>query len=306
MKLLAAGFLSTALAVAQTNGSIDAPLLGMVFDADASAVRLLSGIPGAATLGGPLASGIATAAVAAHRGFAVAIQRGGTAVVVTAAGASPLPGARSGASHAIVSPSGTAAALYFPDGRAEIFTGLPDAADFDRVARLDDTPSALALSDDGEVLLSLVRGRRGDTVYAHRDSGPQLFYQARRVAALSFLPGRQDALIADAVSVKLIRPDLGQQPAGADPDGDVAAVAASPDGRSIFIASRSGRVTIHDLSNGTSSSVTCACEPRTLAPLRGAAVFRLNDAGGGGPLWVLDAAGAEPRISFVASSGESR
>jgi hypothetical protein len=306
VKLLATGFLSAALALAQGNGSIDAPVLGMVFDADASAVRLLAGIPGAATLGGPLASGIATAAVAAHRGFAVAVQRGGAAVVVSAAGASPLPGARSGATQVIVSPSGTGAALYFPGGRLETFTGLPDAAHFHRAAQLDETPAAIALSDDGEVLLSLVRGRRGDTVYAHRDSGPQVFFQARRVAALSFLPGRQDALIADAASVRIIRPDLGQQPAGADPDGDVAAVAASPDGRSVFIASRSGRVTIHDLSNGTSASVTCACEPRTLAPLRGAAVFRLNDAGGGGPLWVLDATGAEPRISFVASSGESR
>jgi hypothetical protein len=248
-----------------------------------------------------LASGITTAAVAAHRGFAVAVLRG-AAVVVSAEGVTPLPGARSGATRAIVSPSGTAAALYFPDGQVEIFTGLQ----LHRAAQLDETPAALAVSDDGEVLLSLVRGRRGDTVYVHRDSGPQVFFQSKRVAALSFIPGSHDALIADAASVKIVRPDLGQQPAGADPEGDIAAVAASADARSIIIASRSGRVTVHDLSKGTSASVTCACEPRTLAPLRGAAVFRLNDAGGAGPLWVLDANGAEPRISFVASSGESR
>jgi hypothetical protein len=297
--------LAASIAMAQSNGRIDAPVLGMVFDADASAVRLLQGIPGSARLGAVLAPDVTTAAIAANRGFALGVQRGGAAVLVSPAGGRPLPGARSGAAQAILSPRGTAAALYFPGGSVEIFTGMPDDAQLRRTAQLDETPAALALSDDGEVLLSVVRGRRGDTVYAHRDGGPQVFYRSRRVAAVAFVPGRQDALVAAPASIKLVRPDLGEQAAGVDPDGDVAAVAASPDGQRVFVASRSGRVTIHDLRSGASTSVTCACEPRTLAPLRGTAVFRLNESGDG-PLWILDADGAEARISFVASDGESR
>jgi hypothetical protein len=297
--------LAASIALAQSNGRIDAPVLGMVFDADASAVRLLEGIPGSARLGRVLAPEVVTAAIAANRGFALGVQRGGAAVFVSAAGTGPLPGARSGATQAIVSPSGTAAALYFPGGRVEIFTGLPDDVQLRRASQLDETPAILAVSDDGEVLLSVVRGRGGNTVYAHRDGGLQVFYRARRVAAVAFVPGRQDALVAEPASIKLVRPDLGEQKAGVDPDGDVAAVAASPDGQRVFVASRSGRVTIHDLRSGSSASVTCACEPRTLAALRGNAVFRLNESGNG-PFWILDADGAEARISFVAAGGESR
>jgi hypothetical protein len=297
--------LAVSIALAQSNGRIDAPVLGMVFEADASAVRLLEGIPGSARLGRVLASEVATAAIATNRGFALGVQRGGAAVLVTPAGTRPLPGARSGATQAIVSPNGTAAALYFPGGSVEIFTGMPDDVQLVRTSQLAENPATLAVSDDGEVLLSVARGRRGDTVYAHRDGGTQVFYRARRVAAVAFVPGRQDALVSEPASVKLVRPDLGEQPAGVDPDADVAAVAASTDGQRVFVASRSGRVTIHDLRSGSSASVTCACEPRTLAALRGAAVFRLNESGNG-PLWILDAGGAEARISFVASGGESR
>jgi hypothetical protein len=304
VRFLATGLVAASIALAQSNGSIDGPVLGMVFDADAASLRLLDGIPGSARLGGVVASEVSTAAVAANRGFAVAVQRG-AAVLVSAAGARPLAGARPGAVQAIVSPRGTSAALYFSGGLVEIFTGMPDAAQLQRTTQLDDAPMSLALSDDGEVLLSLARGRRGDTVTSHREGGSQVFYQARRVAAMAFVPGRQDALVADAASVKLIRPDLGEQSAGGDPAGDVAAVAASADGQRVVVASRTGRVTIHDLQKGTSTSTVCACEPRTLAPLRGNAVFRLNETGNG-PMWVLDADSAEARISFVASNGESR
>jgi hypothetical protein len=302
---LTTGLLAASIAFAQSNGRIDAPVLGMVFDSDASAVRVLEGIPGSARLGRVLAPEVATAAIAANRGFTLAVQRGGAAVLVSPSGTRLLPGARSGASQAIVSPGGTAAALYFPGGRVEIFTGMPDDVQLLRTAEFAETPAALAVSDDGDVLLSVVRGRSGDTVYAHRDAGPQVFYRARRVAAVAFVPGRQDVLVAEPASIKLVRPDLGKQDAGVDPDGDVAAVAASPDGQRVFVASRSGRVTIHDLRSGSSASVTCACEPRTLAALRGTAVFRLNESGNG-PFWLLDADGAEPRISFVVSGGESR
>jgi hypothetical protein len=306
VKLLSTAFLIASSALAQGNGSIEGPVLGMVFDPDTAAVRLLEGIPGTAKVGAVLAPDLATAAVAANRGFAIGVQRNGAPVLVTSAGARPLPAARAGASRVIVSPRGTAAALVFAGRSVEIFTGLPEAAQLRRTLDLEEMPAELALSDDGEVLLSIVRGRRGgDTVFVHRDAGPQVFYRARRVAAVAFVPGTQDALVAESAAVKIVRPDLGEQRAGVDLDSSVSAVAASPDGSRVFIASRAGRVTIHDLRSGASSSVVCACAPRSFAPLRGNSVFRLND-GGDGPLWVLDADAAEPRISFIPAGGESR
>lgn len=309
MRLMVSALLAASTALAQSNGSIAGPVLGMVFDGEAAAVRLIEGIPGAARLGPAVdgASELSMAAVAANRGYALVVKRSGPAAVVTGSGTSLLTGARTGASQTLVSPRGTAAALVFDDPAAiQVFTGMPEAPQLRRTIDLEGAPAAFALSDDGEVVLSVVRSRRGgDVVYSHRDGGPLVFYRARRVAAVAFVPGTHDALIAEPGAVKIVSPDLGQQPAGSDPDGDIAVVAAAPEGSRVFVASRSGRVTIHDLRSGASSSVTCACAPNALAPLRGNAVFRLNESGEG-PLWLLDADSPQARISFVAGGGESR
>jgi hypothetical protein len=321
VKLLLAVVVIASGAGAQVNGRIEGPVLGMIFDPDAAGLRLLEGIPGSARLGRTLQGlpELATAAVAANRGYGLGIERNGEAVLISGEGARPLADARTGANQVIVSPRGTAAALVFR-GEVQIFTGMPEAPQLKRTAMLEDT-TALALSDDGEVLLAIARGRRsGDTIYAHRASGPEVFYRTiyahrasgpevfyrtGRLSAAAFVPEKHNVLLADATGVKLVRPDLGEQPASADVDGRITAVAASADGFRVFAVSSSGRVTIHDLRSATTVEVRCACVPRTLAPLRGNAVFRLNESGDG-PLWVLDADGIEPRIAFVASSGESR
>ncbi len=291
---------------AQSDGTIQGPVLGLFFDRHASAVRLLEGIPGAARMGAVLDTDFYEGAVAGNGQYAVAIERGGTAALVSGAGRRSLPGARAAAAGIVVSPRGTAAALLFRDPAGiQVFVGLPDAPRLLRSVDPAGAPASVALSDDGEIVLSLTRSPRGeDVVYAHTGGGPLVFYRARRIAALSFVPGTHDALVAEPGSVKIVRPDLGEQPAGSDPGRDIAAVAASPDGSRFFIAGRSGRVTIVDARTGETTSVQCACSPRMLAPLRGDSVFRLTD-GADGPLWLLDADVPQPRISFVAA-GESR
>jgi hypothetical protein len=297
----AAGILS-----AQSDGSIRGPVLGLFFDRQASVVRLLEGIPGAARVGAPLDSDFQEAAVAGNGDYAIAIERGGTATIVSRVGHRPLAGARPGAVRVVVSPSGTSAALVYREpAEIQVFAGLPESPRLLRSVDPESGPSSVALSDDGEIVLSVMRTLRGeDVVYAYAGGAPQVFYRARRVAALSFVPGTHNALVAEPASVKLVRPDLGEQPAGSDPDRDIAAVAASTDGSRLFIASRSGQITIRDARTGATTSVQCACSPRMLAPLRGNSVFRLTD-NADGPLWLLDADSPQPRISFVAA-GVSR
>jgi hypothetical protein len=291
---------------AQSDGTIQGPVLGLFFDRHTSAVRRLEGIPGAARMGAALDADFSEGASAGDGQYAVAIERGGMASVVSAEGRRPLPGARAGAASVVLSPRGTAAALLFRDpSEIQIFAGLPDAPRLLRSVDPAASPASVALSDDGEIVLALTRSLRGeDVVYSHSGAGRLVFYRARRVAALAFVPGTHDALVAEPASVKIVRPDLGEQPAGSDPDRDIAAVAASTDGSRVFIAGRSGRVTIHDTRTGATASVQCACSPRMLAPLKGNSVFRLTD-GADGPMWLLDADSPQPRIAFVAA-GESR
>ena len=299
MKLLASLAVAAGALTAQTNGSIDTPVLGVVFDRQTSALRLLEGIPGAARLGRVVETGFSEAA--AGDAYAVVTEAGGMPSVISAAGRRRLPGARTGPVRAVVSPRGTSAALLFAEPvEIQVFTGLPESPQLRRSIDPGAPPADLAVSDDGELVLTLARAARGDdVVHVFRDSGALVFHRARRVAAMAFVPGSHDAVIADPSSARFVRADLGVEPIAADPDRDIVAVAASPGGARIVIASRSGRVTIHDSQTGLTRSLTCACSPAALTALRGDSLFRVDDRSGG-PVWLLDLHPAEPRISFVA------
>src|SRR5262249_2015717 len=147
----------------------------------------------------------------------------------------------------------------------------------------------------------------GDAVHSYQDGqSPQIVHRARRVSALAFVPGESNALVGEPNAVRLLSPAFGIQTIADQGLEDVSAVAEAGDGSRVFIATRSGRVVIHDLRSSVETSVTCACSPGVLTPLRGNAVFRLNEMGDG-PLWLLDADSTEPRILFVAApAGGSR
>src|SRR5947209_16586325 len=144
MRILSALLLAAA-AVAQTNpGTVDGPLLGLV--ADPNGVRLLTGIPGSATLGAPVDTGAALDhAAVSVQGFALATEsESGAAVLVTLTGSHRLPGIPAGASSIAISPRGTAAAFYYKESRsAYLVSGLPDASQPPRQIALDRQPMAL-------------------------------------------------------------------------------------------------------------------------------------------------------------------
>jgi hypothetical protein len=280
---------------AQTIGSIDGPVLGLVFDPAAAAVRTLGGIPGSATLGSSIA-GWEGARGATASSYAIVIDRNGKAAIVSATGRTEL----GDAAKAIVSHQGHSAALISGSpGTAHIFTGMPSAPRLERTIQVPRQRDVLAISDDGEMLLSVARGHRGaeDILFADRSTGPQVLYRAARISAAALIPGAAKTVIAASNGVTLLAPDLGIEPLSEDPS--IETVGVSADGAKIALAAATGRVIIHDLRSKTSAALACACAPNAMAPLRGNAVFRLTEPGNG-PLWILDADSQEPRISFVA------
>ena len=84
---------------------------------------------------------------------------------------------------------------------------------------------------------------------------------------------------------------------GRDGLGAPIAVESDSAGR-IFVADQAGNVTILDRSHGSVVSLPCGCTPTGLFRLSGTATFRLTEPSDG-PMWVLDASGADARIVAV-------
>ncbi|HEV2447190.1 MAG TPA: hypothetical protein VGS58_14760 [Candidatus Sulfopaludibacter sp.] len=231
----------------------------------------------------------------------------GAVVIVTAAGRRPLPGAASGAVPIVISPQGSAAAIYTSDtGAIQIFSGLPAAPQLVRQVSVEAPPLAFAISDDATRLLTVAKaGLPAETILSYTGAQPpQTLGHASGVKSIQFVPGSGDALLSTAETVLLASTAYGVRTIGDTRIGlgGVTAVGAFPGGSPILIGTRSGQVILRDLDAGSQTVLTCACVPTAFAPLRGSGIFRLTETGAG-PLWLLDAASAEPRILFVAGHG---
>ncbi len=84
---------------------------------------------------------------------------------------------------------------------------------------------------------------------------------------------------------------------GRDGLGTPIAVESDSAGR-IFVADQAGNVTILNRGRGPVVSLPCGCAPTGLFRLSGTATFRLTEPSDG-PMWVLDASGADARIVAV-------
>ena len=284
-------------------GKLAAPSLGFVFDPPAHALRRIQGIPGAALVGAPVDFGFAvSAAYVAPRLDSVFVLAAsdGRAHLFRLTADAPLERAvdSMGAPLRVVfSPSGTAAALYSP-GSVQVIKGLPDAPAVSATISLHRNlrarrplPDTLAISDDGAYLLY----GTGGPIELIGVAGNSRQIMAGALAA--FAPGGHDAAVIS--SGKLI---LFQDIAGAatersfDAIETPSALAFSPDGQKLFVASATGRaVTTIQVATGDRSALACDCAPSALIPM--GSVFRLNELGSE-PLWLLDTA-SERGLVFV-------
>jgi hypothetical protein len=305
--------LLASVAAAQTGTALSGPTMGLVFDASQSALRPIRGIPGAATLGDAVNPGfpLASATVSPRQDFALALRADDSSVVLALAGggSAAVPGARPAPALMVFSPAGATAALYDSGaGRVQVLTGLPDAAavqsDVD-ISALAGPVAALAVDDAGSTLF-LAAGA-AETVALYRiamDGTSQFLASFRSVAALRLSVNGREALLADSAAgaVYAIRDLRGAGrmetiASGRDGLGIPIAVESDSAGR-IFVADQAGNVTILNRGRGPVVSLPCGCTPAGLFRLSGTATFRLTDPSDG-PMWVLDASGADARIVAV-------
>jgi DNA-binding beta-propeller fold protein YncE len=300
-------------AVQPASNTIEGPRLGFVYDHAVKSVRPILGIPGAATLGQPVESGLDLRKIAMSpmQDYVLATEGEHNQVVVLATNRTPLvavavQGADRGPDQLSISAGGTAAALYYKGGNhILVISGLPAAPRISERLYLSagQAPSALAVSDDGQTLLAGI----ADSVYWVSPSGEVPILRGLHKIVSIALGSNHTALVADGVANQIhrvqnvttaVEPDV-----VAGPKQGIAApiaVAMSQDGKRAFVAnSKSGTVAILDLQAKTElAQLSCQCTPTGLDRLSGADVFRLTEPLNG-PMWVLDGAAHQSRIVFV-------
>jgi len=303
--------------VAQNGSSLNGPSLGFVSDDKGTKIWPLLGILGAAIPGQPLAlpESITNAAISPEQDYALAISTlTGQPVIVRLDSpnltSTPLPGGRPNPVLIAMSPTGAGVALYEKSSRVlQLISGLPATpqivSELD-TSSLDGDVQEIAVSDDAKIALMLV-GNESRTIWTIQGSGAMSTVSAIRPAHIAFIAHRTDALIADDATqeVFLLR-DLDQVPVrtpGAvlwrGADRQFSAIAASRDGRSLYIAQHgSDEIFIVDLQTQETTALHCQCKPTTLSPLKGPSVFRLNGLSNG-PISVLDASSPSPRTLFI-------
>jgi len=277
------------MAAVTASAQVGAPLLGYL--PDGRNIRPVYGIPAAASVSVPLDFGrdFGLSAVSPNQDFAIVTDASSGAVLLATPGstAAPLSGATASPDRIVLSPRGSAAALWFSSaGHLQIVSGLPGSPAIRNVDAsflgtfLDnsiqrDAPGALAVSDDGQWLVgSWSRG-----LYAFGPQGQVSRLPIREYAgALAFYAGRQDLALASDFHVFSVSAVGGAATVSTLYAGGLSAPAGmslSSDNAHLVVAESSGTLLTLDLTTGASSQANCGCTPQGVFPM-GRTTFRLT------------------------------
>jgi hypothetical protein len=294
---------------------IGGPLLGFAVNVEGKSISPIWGVVGASVLGTPLdfGIGISNAVLSPAQNDALAVRNHDGRIIVLNLSVDPpafveLPGPYTEATQMAISPKGIAAALV-DSASVRTYRGLPDFPElvyqFD-ISHLASTPKAVAVSDDGMVVLAnMVDSTGGEMAWVSTSSGALWPVSTTGVAAMAFLPGRYDALIADPANQEIAlllgldsaanRVPLAQLDTAAysPPIG----VAASKDGRLFVFSSESPELMLIDAETHRAMPFDCSCSPTALHPLRGDGAFLLSRTPAD-LLYVLDVS-SDPRVVVV-------
>lgn len=283
------------------------PLLGYVFDGNAKAIRLISGVPGAASLDDIVPTNVSLDSGFVHsrarvaiantkEGSVVLIQWSGTPQVVT------LTTSLGRVTQVGFSSAGDSAAIT--DGVAvEVWSGL--GANPARTAAFtpDGGVAAVAINQDG-----LVAAATGAGAIVLLGAETQQVAAAGQWTGLAFLPNGTDLLAIDAAAQNLMLIRNAQTDAAASvvlslgQESD--ALAVSADGATAALASP-GALTLVSLASGQTTSISCNCRTENFDRLEGNLVLHLTDTQSGSEL-LLDADASQARVmSLISLNGGS-
>lgn len=267
---------------------VGAPVLGYL--PEGGQIHPVLGIAASASAGPALNFGgsFLLTAVSRRQDFALVSSLSSGAVMIarpsaTAAGtATPVPGVAAFPSKIVLSPSGSAAVLWFASPRMlEIVSGLPDAPAVRSInanflsGSSGDLPAALAVSDDG----AWGAGAWPSGVWAFGPNGEvRHLLSGERSLALTFFTGRQDLAVATSSGVESIA-DVGGS-AAVSPlytsDGQApAGLGVTPDNSKLVLAEAHGNIVTIDAATGASNTVACQCGPQGVIGM-GASLFRIT------------------------------
>jgi hypothetical protein len=167
---------------------------------------------------------------------------------------------------------------------------------------------AAAVSDAGTVVIAAGKPLKVGTLSAAGAFAPVASVQA--LGGMSFLPGAEDLLIADAgassaMVVRGVASGAVSQALGVAGLNQPVAIAGSNDGHWAVIADGGDQSVFRvDLTGGTAAQkLGCACQPAAVSALSGGATFRVNGLYGG-PLWTVDTTSAAAQMLFVPAIGK--
>jgi hypothetical protein len=282
------------------SAQVQGPVMGYL--PDNGALRTLYGIPAAGWVGDGVtpdrALSLITMSPDQSRALAIAADTGALMLLTPATGVTAhVNGAASGANRIVFSPSGTAAALWFPDSdHIQVVSGwaAPTVRDID-ASFLGGDPAALAVSDDGQWVV----GAWTSNIYAFGPTGSAAALPVAGPAeALCFFHGRADVAAITASQVVIVS-DIGgavvpnviytkqDDGANAPPVEVVVGFAVSFDNRYLALAGNLGWLGTFDLTAGSSTGGNCNCTPSGLEGM-GGSVFRVTGVSDGA-LKVYDA-----------------
>jgi WD40 repeat protein len=279
-------------------------------------IKPILGLPGAATIGSALdlPFGFAHVEFSLKGDYAVAVGESlSDFVVVRNLSRNPtleyIFSSDSAIDRIALSPDGTFAASN--SGNAiRLFSGLSTRPNLESVISSpagNDSLTALAVSDSGELAASFFDGNKSSVFWSEKGGDFKLVATSGDVSAMAFLRGRSGIVIADRLlnEVALIS-DLSSNPSSvrlaseADGVSEPSAVELSNSGTKAVVANQSGAIVTIDLAGGASGQLSCGCRATTLRALRGDSVFALTEPSTD-PVMLLDGADEVPRVVKVSN-----
>lgn len=297
------------------------PVLGYIWDAPSQGLRPVQGLPGASIVGAATVSGagrsaafIATASSAVS-GMALFLDANGGVFQAPLSGGAPTQIASIPGGNALVLSNTGAFALITGETAssvsiASVISGLPQSP---MVHTLNVSGlvsiAAGAASDTGTVALAAGSGHSGASIvaFAGQGAGGQIA-TVQSFGGMQFVPGSDELIVADGGTGALTAiSHINTAPASAilSPPGAITSPVAldiTSNGRWVVAANHTGAVLRIDLSGVVAATAShCSCAPNQVLALRGStagATVRLVTSGAG-PLWIVDAGGAAPRVLFI-------